>query len=148
VQGFLIEDEQTLAQLRQICRKVTVDLRRSAVNDADYAPPPRELAPEDEPKVGRVSSAPPAPRKRRRSLFPVWLREMFAGRGYTEPEAPEKPALTPLLTRDSQTSPAKRANRVAVRKFDDVAPAVTTPEPRQGITLGPRKDLLAWLREQ
>ena len=39
LQGFLIEDEQTLAQLRQSCSRVTVDLRRSAVNDAGCPDP-------------------------------------------------------------------------------------------------------------
>jgi HD-GYP domain-containing protein (c-di-GMP phosphodiesterase class II) len=35
LQGFLIEDETTLAQLRQICGSVTVDIRRSSVTDWD-----------------------------------------------------------------------------------------------------------------
>ena len=58
VQGFLIEDEQTLAQLRQTCRKVTVDLRRSAVNDTDCPAAPREPPATVEAKVGRVISTP------------------------------------------------------------------------------------------
>ena len=37
VQGFLIEDEDTLAQLRQTCHQVTIDLSRSANDDADCA---------------------------------------------------------------------------------------------------------------
>ena len=142
VQGFLIEDEQTLAQLRQTCRKVTVDLRRSAVNDADYPAPPKPPA-TVEAKVGRVISRPAEPRKRPRSLFPRWLKEMFAGRGYTEPEVDEKPSLAHLLRRNSETSPVKSANRLHV-----AAPSATTPERRPGVSLGPRRDLLAWLREQ
>jgi len=143
VQGFLIEDEQTLAQLRQICRKVTVDLRRSAVNDADYQEPPRQPPAAVEPKVGRVISTPTAPRKRPRSLFPRWLKEMFAGRGYTAPEVDEKPSEAHLLRRDSGTSSVKSGNRLYV-----AAPSATAPERTQGVALGARKDLLAWLREQ
>lgn len=145
VQGFLIEDEQTLAQLRQICRNVTVDLRRSAVNDADYPAPPREPPATVGAKVGRVISAPAEPRKPPRSLFPRWLQEMFAGRGYAEPEVDEKPSPAHLLRRDSRTSSVKSVNRL--RKFDDVSPSVVAPERKQGIALGPRRDLLAWLRE-
>ena len=147
VQGFLIEDEETLAQLRQICRKVTVDLRRSAVNDAEYQPPPQKAPEPVEPKVSRVSSAPPPLKKRPRSLFPRWLKEVFAGRGYVEPEkADETLSLKHLLRRDSQAS-AEGANRLAVHKFEDVDPSVTAAKPKQGLAL-PRKDLLAWLSEQ
>ncbi|HXX10081.1 MAG TPA: HD-GYP domain-containing protein [Burkholderiales bacterium] len=147
VQGFLIEDEETLAQLRQICRKVTVDLRRSAVNDAEYQPPPHKRPEPVEPKVGRISSPPPPLKKRPRSLFPRWLKEAFAGRGYVAPEkVDEAPTLKHLLRRDSQTS-AEGANRLAVRKFEDVDPSLTAVKPKQGLAL-PRKDLLAWLSEQ
>jgi HD-GYP domain-containing protein (c-di-GMP phosphodiesterase class II) len=148
VQGFLIEDEQTLAQLRQICRRVTVDLRRSAVNDAGYPAPPRKPPATVEAKVGRVISPPAEPRKRPRSPFPRWLREMFAGRGYTEPEVDEKSSLAHLLRRTSQTSSVKSANRLFVHGSADVAPSETPPERKQGIALAPRGDLLAWLREQ
>jgi HD-GYP domain-containing protein (c-di-GMP phosphodiesterase class II) len=143
VQGFLIEDEQTLAQLRQTCRKVTVDLRRSAVNDADYPAPPREPPAIVEAKVGRVSSPPPDPRKPPRSLFPRWLKEMFAARGHTETQVDEKPLEAHLLRRDSGTSSVKSGNRLYV-----AAPSETTPERKQGVALGARKDLLAWLRDQ
>src|SRR5215471_5761719 len=86
VQGFLIEDDETLTQLRQICRKVTVDLRRSAVNDGDYQPAAHKPSESVEPKFGRVSAPPPPLKKRPRSLFPRWLKDVFAGRGYVELE--------------------------------------------------------------
>jgi HD-GYP domain-containing protein (c-di-GMP phosphodiesterase class II) len=143
LQGFLIEDEQTLAQLRQTCRKVTVDLRRSAVNDADHQEASRKAPATVEPKVGRVISTPAVPRKRPRGLFPRWLQEMFAGRGYTEPQVDEKPSEAHLLRRDSGTLSVKSGNRLYV-----AAPSATTPERRQGVALGARKDLLAWLRDQ
>jgi len=148
VQGFLIEDEQTLAQLRQICRKVTVDLRRSAVTDGDYPAPAPQPAATVETKVGRVTSPPPAPRKRPRSLFPHWLREMFAGRGYTEPEkVQEETSVAHLMRRDSLTS-GEGDNRLVARKFEDVDPSLTAVKPKPAIALEARKDLLAWLREQ
>ena len=143
VQGFLIEDEQTLAQLRQICRKVTIDLRRSAVNGADYPAPPREPPAPVEPRVRQISSPPPEPRKRPRSLFPRWLKEMFAGRGYTDPKVDEKPSLTHLLKRDSGASSVKSANHLYV-----AAPSATAPERTQAGSLVARRDLLAWLTEQ
>jgi HD-GYP domain-containing protein (c-di-GMP phosphodiesterase class II) len=148
LQGFLIEDEQTLAQLRQTCSKVTVDLRRSAINDADCSTPPGELQATAEPKVRRVSSPPAGPRNPSRRRFPRWLQEMFASRGYTEPEVDEKAPLAQLLRRHSQTSSVKSANHLVVRGFDGVTPSVTAPERQQGVASEPRKDLLAWLREQ
>ena len=148
LQGFLIEDEQTLAQLRQTCSKVTVDLRRSAVNDADCPALPGKAQATAEPKVGRVISAPARPRKPPRSRFPRWLQEMFASRGYTEPEVDEKASLAQLLRRHSPTSSVKSVNHLVVRGFDGVAPSVTAPKPQQGGPLEPRRDLLAWLREQ
>jgi HD-GYP domain-containing protein (c-di-GMP phosphodiesterase class II) len=148
VQGFLIEDEQTLAQLRQTCRKVTVDLRRSAVNDAHYPAAAREPPATVEAKVGRVISTPAKPRKPRRSLFPRWLHEMFAARGNTKPEVDEKPSLARLLRRDSRTSSVKTANRLFVSAPADAAAPATAPERKQGIALAPRRDLLAWLRDQ
>lgn len=147
VQGFLIEDEETLAQLRQTCRKVTVDLRRSAANDADQPAPPREPAAVDA-RVGRVSSPSADPRKPSRSPFPRWLREMFAGRGYTEPPMDETPPAARPLREDSRTSSVKSVNPVIVRRVDDVAPSVAALERRHRFALGPRRDLLAWLREQ
>ena len=143
VQGFLIEDEQTLAQLRQICRKVTIDLRRSAVDGAVYQPPPREPPAPAEPKVRQVSSPPPEPRKRPRSLFPRWLKEMFASRGYTEPKVDQNPSMANLLKRDSGASSVKSGNRLYV-----AAPSAAAPERRQAGAVVARRDLLAWLTEQ
>src|SRR4249919_1758995 len=99
LQGFLIEDEQTLTQLRQTCSKVTVDLRRSAVNDADWPALPEEAQVTVEAKVTRVVSARADPRKPRRRRFPRWLQEMFASRGYIQPEVDEKASLAHLLRR-------------------------------------------------
>jgi len=147
VQGFLIEDEQTLAQLRQICRKVTVDLRRSAVNDADYQEPPRKPPETVEPKVGRAISTPAAPRKRPRSLFPRLLKEMFARRDLSKQQVDKKPSEPDLRRRDSGTSSVKSANHLFVGAPADAA-APATPERKQGVALAPRRDLLAWLRDQ
>jgi HD-GYP domain-containing protein (c-di-GMP phosphodiesterase class II) len=148
LQGFLIEDEQTLAQLRQTCSKVTVDLRRSAVNDTDCPTLPGEAQGTVDAKVTRVVSPPADPRKPRRRRLPRWLQEMFASRGYNEPEVDEKASLAHLLRRRSETSSVKSVNRLVVRGSDGVGPPVTTPERRQGAAREPRQDLLAWLREQ
>jgi HD-GYP domain-containing protein (c-di-GMP phosphodiesterase class II) len=151
VQGFLIEDDETLVQLQQTCRQVTVDLSRSAVDDADYparhSKPPAAI----EEKVVRVIS-PPVPAHERtqpRSLLPRWLQDLFAIRSSTWSEADVKPPAAGLPGKDSRRSPAKSVDRLVVPKFTIGAPPVTASEPRpQGIVLGPRGDVLAWLREQ
>ena len=148
VQGFLIEDEQTLAQLRQTCRKVTVDLRRSAVNDADHPAPARKSPATVEPQLGRVISTPAKPRKPSRRLFPRWLQEKFAGRGYTEPKVAEEASVARLLRRDSRTSAAMGANHLFVGAPADVTAPATAPERKRGVAAAPRRDLLAWLRDQ
>ena len=54
IQGFLIEDEETLLQLQQTCRHVTVDLDRSVLDGKDLLAPgaaPPNLAPPP-PKFG------------------------------------------------------------------------------------------------
>ena len=94
VQGFLIEDEETLAQLRQTCRQVTVDLSRSAIDDADYAGIHPTAPAAIEAKVGRVVSLPAPAHQQRppRSLLPRWLQALFASRGPIEPELFVKPS--------------------------------------------------------
>ena len=149
VQGFLIEDEQTLAQLRQTCRKVTVDLRRSAVNDADYP----SASPANLRRPSRQRLAESSPRRRNReslgaACFHAGYTRCSRPRGNTKPEVDEKPSLARLLRRDSRTSSVKTANRLFVSAPADAAPPVNAPERRQSVALGPRRDLLAWLREQ
>jgi HD-GYP domain-containing protein (c-di-GMP phosphodiesterase class II) len=149
LQGFLIEDEQTLTQLRQTCTKVTVDLRRSAINDADCPALVGEAQATVEAKVTRVVRSPAAPRKPRRIKSPGWLQQMFASRGnIVAPEVDEKAALAQLLRRRSQTAQVKSVNELVVSGFDAAAPPVTAPESKQGGALEARRDLLAWLREQ
>jgi len=60
VQGFLIEDEATLAQLRQLCRHVVVDLSRSNLDDniALAIPARTRSTVEDSSVVVRVVAAP------------------------------------------------------------------------------------------
>ena len=60
VQGFLIEDEATIAQLRQLCRQVVVDVSRSCLDgNSGLAIPARARpATEDTGVVVRVVSAP------------------------------------------------------------------------------------------
>jgi HD-GYP domain-containing protein (c-di-GMP phosphodiesterase class II) len=52
-----------------------------------------------------------------------------------------------LLRRDSRTSSVKSANQLFVGAPADAAASAAAPE-RQGAALAPRRDLLAWLRDQ
>jgi HD-GYP domain-containing protein (c-di-GMP phosphodiesterase class II) len=145
VQGFLIEDDATLAQLRQTCREVIVDLSRSAVGDADCPAIPLERPAAVAAKLVReISPDLPA---RPRGLLPRWLQELFASRGWNGREASAKPPGAHLPRRGSQPPPADRPKRLLVRKFEAVAPSVSAGE-RQSIAPALRGDLLAWLREQ
>jgi HD-GYP domain-containing protein (c-di-GMP phosphodiesterase class II) len=151
LQGFLIEDEATLAQLRQTCRQVTVDLSRSAVGDADYsAIRPRPWAANDGKVVRAISPSVPAhQRGQPRSLLPRWLQELFASRGPTGPEAYEKPPAANPPGWDSRPSPDNSVERPVARKFKVRAPSVVASERKpEGVAVGLQGDLLAWLREQ
>jgi HD-GYP domain-containing protein (c-di-GMP phosphodiesterase class II) len=152
VQGFLIEDEETLAQLRQTCRQVTIDLNRSANDDAAYAGMHPTAPAAIEAKVGRVASLPPPAHQQRRprSLLPRWLQALFASRGPIEPELFVKPSAAQLLEKEArQRSPVKHVNRPVARKFEPRAPSVSASERKSdGVAIVLRGDLLAWLREQ
>ena len=151
VQGFLIEDEETLAQLRQTCRQVTIDLSRSANDDADCAGIHPTAPAAIEAKVGRVVSLPAPAHQQRppRSLLPRWLQALFASRGPIEPELFVKPSAAQLLEKEAQRSPVKHVNRPVARKFEPRAPSVSASERKpDGVAIVLRGDLLAWLREQ
>ena len=151
VQGFLIEDEETLAQLRQTCRQVTIDLSRSANDDPDCAGIHPTAPVAIEAKVGRVVSLPAPAHQQRppRSLLPRWLQALFASRGPIEPELFVKPSAALLLEKEAQRSPVKHVNRPVARKFEPRAPSVSASERKpDGVAIVLRGDLLAWLREQ
>ena len=151
VQGFLIEDEETVAQLRQTCRQVTIDLSRSANDDPDCAGIHPTAPVTIEAKVGRVVSLPAPAHQQRppRSLLPRWLQALFARRGSIEPELFVKPSAAQLLEKEAQRSPVKYVNRPVARKFEPRAPWGSTSERKpDGVAIVLRGDLLAWLREQ
>jgi HD-GYP domain-containing protein (c-di-GMP phosphodiesterase class II) len=149
VQGFLIEDEETLAQLRQTCRQVTVDLSRSASDDGDCAGIDPRAPAVIEAKVGRVVSSPvPAhQRTQPRSLLPRWLQALFARRGSIEPELfVHPPAAAPP---EKEAPPVKRVSRPVARKLEPRTPSVIASERKpDGVAIVLRGDLLGWLREQ
>jgi HD-GYP domain-containing protein (c-di-GMP phosphodiesterase class II) len=149
IQGFLIEDETTLAQLRQTCRQVTVDLSRSAVDGADYKTPPSQPPPDVEVPLGRVSSEAPPPHERAqpRSLVPGWLQGLFRNRPPSGPGGDAKPPPAHRPRNGTRPAPAGGFNRTP--RIQARAPSVTALEcnpPR--IALGPPGEVLAWLREQ
>ncbi len=78
------------------------------------------------------------------------MQALFARRvGPIEPELFVKPSAAHLLEKEAQRPPVKHVNRPAARKFEPRALSVPASERRpQGIALGLRGDLLAWLSEQ
>jgi HD-GYP domain-containing protein (c-di-GMP phosphodiesterase class II) len=151
IQGFLIEDEATLAQLRQTCRQVTVDLSRSAIDDADYLAIQPKPPAANERKLVRVTSppVPPDQRPQPRSLFPRWLRELFWSGGPTRREADANPPPAHRPDKDLRPSRVNSLNRTVAPSIRVGAPSVTALERNPaGIALGPPGELLAWLREQ
>ncbi|HXV06977.1 MAG TPA: HD-GYP domain-containing protein [Burkholderiales bacterium] len=148
IQGFLIEDEETLAQLRQICGHVTVDLSRSGIDDAEYL----GSRPERPARVGANPVPATAPslltdqRAQPRSLVPRWLQALFwiLGPNWRRPE--EKPPLA-RPKKDLRPAPVDRVKRAAAPKFK--APSGSALE-RNAAGLGSAApgDLLAWLGEQ
>jgi HD-GYP domain-containing protein (c-di-GMP phosphodiesterase class II) len=151
IQGFLIEEEATLAQLRQTCRHVTVDLSRSAIDDGEYLASCARAPAQVEATLVRAS-APAVPANARtqpRSLVPGWLRELLSIRPPTGPRAEPGVPLPRPPERDSRSAPADRSERRAAPKFKANAPSVTPAQHRPaGIAVAAPGDLLAWLREQ
>jgi HD-GYP domain-containing protein (c-di-GMP phosphodiesterase class II) len=146
----LIEDEATLAQLRQICRHVTVDLSRSAIDDVEYLASRAEPSTRDEAKRIRttVPSASIDPRAQTRSLVPRWLQALFwSGANWRQPDKKPPPATLPA--KELRPSPANRVKRATVPRIQADASSVTALKHNPtGIALAAPGDLLAWLGEQ
>jgi HD-GYP domain-containing protein (c-di-GMP phosphodiesterase class II) len=145
IQGFLIEDQETLAQLRQICRYVTVDLSRSGIDEAEYlALRPARV------EATRVRTTAPSPptdqRALPRSLVPRWLQGLFwvFRPNWRPPE--EKPPTGHPPEKDLRPAPVDHVKRAAVSKFK--APSASALERKPGGVGLPAPDLLAWLGEQ
>lgn len=145
IQGFLIEDQETLAQLRQICRYVTVDLSRSGIDEAEYlALRPARV------EATRVRTAAPSPppdqRAYPRSLVPRWLQALFwiFGPNWRPPE--EKPPPAHPSEKDLRPAPVDHGKRAAAPKLK--APSVISLERKPGGAGLAAPDLLAWLGEQ
>jgi HD-GYP domain-containing protein (c-di-GMP phosphodiesterase class II) len=161
VQGFLIEDESTIAQLRQMCRHVTVDLSRSIVDDGKHpttraqpAVPTREKQ-----EVVRVVATPLPTRQRRtqpRSLLRRWLEGLVALRDSAEQQTADTPGTVRRPAAPAGHSPVEVVDppskvRTAARTVNvkEVAPAVPAHGGRpEGVALGACGDLFSWLRER
>lgn len=97
IEGFLVEDEETLARLRALCKLVYVDARRSDFNALpDAARKLLAAAPVEEKVVLRYVQAPSAVPVATEKLpaEPEWLKGLKpGGRTKTEAPPPEKPRL-------------------------------------------------------
>jgi HD-GYP domain-containing protein (c-di-GMP phosphodiesterase class II) len=154
VQGFLIEDEATIAQLRQMCRQVVIDISRSNVDElSGLALPSRaRQQPKDREEVVRVVTAPPvalAPPRQSRG----WLARVLHGLSEARqlPAASPKERPTPPPTRSAPSSPARVASRPTRPGAASLRPpgpgegAVVTSAPAQGSALS--GSLLDWLKD-
>jgi HD-GYP domain-containing protein (c-di-GMP phosphodiesterase class II) len=151
VQGFLIEDEETLAQLRQTCRQVAIDPSRSAIDDADRPRMPPADTAAIEAKADKVASllAPAHQQRPQRGLLPRWLQALFARRASFESELFVTPSAEQLLEKGAQRPPVKHVSRGVAQQSEPRASLMVAPgrnPKRAAIVL--RGDLLAWLREQ
>jgi len=143
VQGFLIEDEATLEQLRQTCKHVTIDLSRSAIGDVDVpAPQPKPQADVGARVVRDLPPNAPPPARRR---MPRWLQDFFASRRWREPKAAVTPRVMPAVGGESDR-PA--ASHPGARKPAAAALASPGTPVVHTVTPAARGDLLAWLTEQ
>jgi HD-GYP domain-containing protein (c-di-GMP phosphodiesterase class II) len=158
VQGFLIEDEATLAQLRQLCRHVVVDPSRSNLDDnSTLAIPARtRKGVEDSGGVVRVVAAPHA--SRRPAQTRGWLSRVMQGLGQLR--EPVEPLITPVAADGSRSADASRiasqgqapvlARRAQSSRISDERPdapgsaaAVASVRPAPG----PSSSLLDWLKD-
>lgn len=146
IQGFLIEDESTLTQLREACRHVTVDLSRSALDDTDHrAKDAKPAAAVDTPIRVISAPAPAQAQTQPRSMLPRWLREMLSSRGASARSGAPPPEPRRNLRPGSNDS----HQRAPAPKLKVGTPAATEPQrKRWGAALGSRGHLLAWLTEQ
>jgi HD-GYP domain-containing protein (c-di-GMP phosphodiesterase class II) len=145
LQGFLIEDETILAQLRQICRYVTVDIRRSSVTDwggLDIDVEVTESASDSE-SVAYVSVAKTQTQRKGQS----WLSKLIHSFNQPEVQLPREAA-------NQTRSPAPHA-RAHARQPESIArssrgPVIQRPEAHksasQSAPAARSFDVLGWLR--
>ena len=157
VQGFLIEDEATLAQLRQLCRHVVVDLSRSNLDDniALAIPARTRSTVEDSSVVVRVVAAPRV--SQRPAQTRGWLSRVM--HGLSQLREPLEVATGPVAANGSRSANASRiaaqgqataARRAQSSRVTDERPdapgsaaavASVLPAP------GPSSSLLDWLKD-
>lgn len=154
LQGFMIEDEEAIAQLRRLCRHVVIDVSRSNLDDkSSLGVGPRVPKPtEADDVVVRVVSAPrpaqPPPPSR------GWLARMMQGlsdlRAPAPSDAPTPPgsrsegakfSATPprVASRPAGLTGATAASRVGIEHETPDAPSVQKA--------GPSGNLLDWLKD-
>lgn len=154
VQGFMIEDEATLVQLRQLCRQVVVDLSRSNLEDDTLLANARRANAADRSNgadvrvitAPRVSMTPATPA---RSL---WLTRVFQRLGELPKATKPKPlatrlegagdkAVRPASSHQSQGTPVGAVRRPFT---EALPPADVPPVQHPGMPSG---NLLDWLRD-
>jgi len=153
LQGFVIEDEATLGQLRQMCRRVTVDFSRSNLDEHDHlAIQGRPLTPGDQTPV--MVRTVPAPSSLQRpvqtgSWLSRLLRSMSQSADSAEPEKSTEALESSAMTvRDTSLAwPPVVLGAVQARAQPD-------SQDEAGQSQGPRRsmpprsaDLFAWLRQ-
>jgi len=148
VQGFLIEDEATLAQLRQLCRHVVVDLSRSSHDDnSTLAIPPRTRKAVEDSVVVRVVAAPRA--SQRPAQTRGWLSRVMQGLGQLR-EPVERPLNAPVAANGSRSG---NASCIAAQGQAQIVTHRTQPSrvsderPDAPGAPAPSSSLLDWLKD-
>lgn len=156
LQGFLIEDEATLGQLRQICRHVTIDIDRSHLDDAVLTAlgvsRPKPTAAK---AVVMRTVAPPAPVVRQQKApAEGWFSRFLKGFGQakgdsaqsgTPPAQPVRASQPPRVIIDQgQPRQVKQSAAPArTRESDQPVQAVRLPRSSSPVSA----ELLGWLRD-
>jgi len=155
VQGFLIEDEATIAQLRQMCRHVMVDFSRSNVDDGNR--PERRADPSMQGSQVAVRLVPIPVAQPQRAQPQSWLSRLLQGLTETRDSVAQPTADDPSAMRHLREAPSRPAADPLVRSRKGLhsAQAVTQADPvarsqgarLEGAAFGPPGDLLTWLRD-
>ena len=153
IQGFLIEDEATLTQLRQMCRHVTVDLSRSNLDD--WNRPERRTDPSMRADATQVAvrSVPTPVARQRRAQPRRWLSRLLQGLAATG-DSVEQPTAAVHRVRGAASALAavrlvrsrkERPSSQAVKQADPIARSQAAR--LENATPGPSGDLFTWLRD-
>lgn len=129
LQGFLIEDEATLDQLREMCDHVTVDPSRSVLDDLSVLGGAADTS-----RPARASRGPASPGVARTTQRPAAKRASRSSSARKGPVQADKPIFDPKAAREAPASKTAAARR---RASSHGTPA---PDPASALRIRPPID--------